>query len=198
LKICDILNHSIALSEKCEAVFGKCSHVALCLEKYSNMITIFKKQKQKEKPFWLTKKLEEMSEEEWESLCDGCGRCCMHKLEDEDTGDIYATSVGCQLLDGESCQCLDYANRQSHVPDCIKLTRTMIAKFNWLPKDCAYKLVDQGKDLKWWHYLKSGSRETVHNAGISVRGQIKIREDEINDPLETLNYITHRIWKRRK
>jgi len=161
------------------------------------MAILFKKRKLEEKPFWLVKTLEEMSEEEWESLCDGCGRCCMHKIEDEDTGDIYTTSVGCQLLDNGTCQCLDYPNRQKHVPDCIKLTRTMIPKLNWLPKDCAYKLVDAGRDLKWWHYLKSGSRETVHRAGISVRDKITIYEDEITNPLDMLNHITARIWKGR-
>jgi len=151
-----------------------------------------------EKPFWRTKSLAQMSEAEWESLCDGCGRCCMHKIEDEDSGDIYATSVGCQLLDNATCQCLDYPDRQTHVPDCIKLTRQMISGLNWLPEDCAYKLIDKGRDLKWWHYLKSGSRETIHKAGISVQDKIEIRENEISDPLETLNYITTRIWKGRK
>jgi len=162
------------------------------------MISLFNKHAVKEKPFWRTKTLTEMSEEEWESLCDGCGRCCMHKIEDEDTGDIYATSIGCQLLDNESCRCLDYPNRQSQVPDCIKLTRSQIAKLNWLPQDCAYKLVDQGRDLKWWHYLKSGSRDTVHRAGISVQGKVEIRENELGEPLESLHYITMRIWKGRK
>jgi len=159
------------------------------------MFNPFKRRQEQEKPFWRTKTLEEMSEEEWESLCDGCGRCCMHKIEDEESGDIYATSVGCQLLDNHTCRCLDYPHRQAQVPDCIKLTRSMIPKLNWLPEDCAYKLVDGGRDLKWWHYLKSGSRETVHRAGISVQNKIEIRENEISDPLETLNYITARIRK---
>jgi uncharacterized protein len=121
-------------------------------------------------PFWKTKKLEEMTSSEWESLCDGCGQCCLIKLEDEDTGDIAVTRLACKLLDLGSCQCSNYANRQRHVPDCVKLTPESVRSLNWLPETCAYRLIDEGRNLRWWHPLVSGTRETVHEAGISIRG----------------------------
>lgn len=123
------------------------------------------------KPFWLEKKLEEMSASEWESLCDGCGRCCLNKLEDWDTGEIAWTRVACTLLDGETCRCKDYANRRATVPDCIGLDAEAVHKIAWLPPTCGYRLVREGRDLYWWHPLVSGDPETVHAAGISVRGR---------------------------
>lgn len=146
------------------------------------------------RPFWQSKSLAEMSGKEWESLCDGCGRCCLHKIEDEDTGAIYATSVACRLLDGQTCRCRDYPRRQSKVPDCIRLDSVeKIAALPWLPRDCAYRLLAEGKQLKWWHYLISGSRETVHEAGISARGKIKAYEDELAEPEEYLPFLTDKI-----
>jgi uncharacterized cysteine cluster protein YcgN (CxxCxxCC family) len=122
-------------------------------------------------PFWKTKPLDAMTRAEWESLCDGCGRCCLHKLRDEDTERLAFTNVACRLLDTESCRCRDYRNRRQHVPDCVKLTPARIAQIDWLPPSCAYRLVAEGKDLHWWHPLVSGSAETVHQAGVSVRGR---------------------------
>ena len=122
-------------------------------------------------PFWRTKTLAEMTNAEWESLCDGCGRCCLNKLEDWDTGEIAWTNIGCRLLDGETCRCKDYKNRAATVPDCIQLTVAAVKRITWLPPTCAYRLVDEGHDLYWWHHLVSGDRETVHEAGISVQGQ---------------------------
>lgn len=123
-------------------------------------------------PFWQTKLLHEMTEAEWESLCDGCGRCCLVKLEDEDTGEIYTTDVSCQLLDCQTCRCTDYANRHSIVDDCIKLDPDNLEELGWLPETCAYRLVWEGKPLHEWHPLVSGRADTVHEAGISVRGQV--------------------------
>lgn len=129
-------------------------------------------------PFW-RKSLEAMSTAEWESLCDGCGRCCLVKLEDEDTGDTHYTEVVCQLFDAGSCRCGDYVNRQVRIPDCIKLTPETVRGITWLPPTCAYRLVREGRDLPWWHPLVSGRVETVVEAGVSVRGKIGAFEDEV-------------------
>jgi len=123
-------------------------------------------------PFWREKTLDTMSTREWESLCDGCGRCCLVKLEDEDSGEILYTDVGCTLLDPETCRCADYDNRQAKVPDCVRLTTEAVRSLSWLPPTCAYRLLDEGKDLYWWHPLVSGDADTVHMAGISVRGRV--------------------------
>jgi uncharacterized protein len=130
-----------------------------------------KKPSTQEGLFWKTKTLEQMSEVEWESLCDGCARCCLEKLEDEDTGKIYFTHVSCRLLDAGLCACRDYANRSEQVPDCVRLTPANVRTLNWLPPSCAYRLVAEGRDLFWWHPLISGDPNTVHEAGVSVRGR---------------------------
>jgi len=133
-------------------------------------------------PFWQVKQLHEMTPQEWESLCDGCGRCCLVKLEDEDTGIIYTTDVSCRLLDCSTCRCTDYANRHQLVDDCIKLDPDNVDELGWLPATCAYRLVWEGKPLEDWHPLVSGSSETVHEAGISVRGRVTNEtEVEVDD-----------------
>jgi len=122
-------------------------------------------------PFWKTKQLEEMTDAEWESLCDGCGRCCLHKLRDDDTRELSFTNVACRLLNTDTCQCSDYARRQRWVPDCVRLTPREVRTLDWLPPSCAYRRLANGQDLAWWHPLVSGDPDTVHEAGISVRGR---------------------------
>lgn len=136
-------------------------------------------------PFWKRKALAEMTAAEWESLCDGCGRCCLNKLEDEETGAIYHTDVACRLLDDVTCRCRDYADRQRRVDNCDRLTPDNVPRLKWLPKTCGYRLVAEGRDLYWWHPLVSGDPETVHAAGVSVRGRIGLFEDSMGaDELE--------------
>ena len=129
-------------------------------------------------PFWRAKRLDEMTDAEWESLCDGCGRCCLVKLEDEDTGRVHYTDVGCTLLDGHGCGCRSYPDRQRKVPDCLRLTPDAVRSVPWLPATCAYRLVADGRDLPAWHHLVSGDRGTVHEAGISVRGRVAGPEED--------------------
>ena len=121
-------------------------------------------------PFWQAP-LETLDRGQWEALCDGCGKCCLHKVEDEDTGRIYPTNVACKLLDLQTSQCSDYRNRRALVPDCLRLTRGKISDFEWLPSTCAYILREAGETLPDWHYLISGDRESVHAAGMSVKGR---------------------------
>ena len=137
-----------------------------------------------EPPFWKRKKLSEMTSAEWESLCDGCGRCCLNKLLDDDTHETVFTDVGCVLLDGDTCRCKDYKNRQKQVPDCVRLTWRNVRRLTWLPPTCGYRLVAEGRDLYWWHPLVSGDPETVHSAGISVRGKIESEAEVTVDDFE--------------
>jgi uncharacterized protein len=127
-------------------------------------------------PFW-EKPLKTLDQGEWEALCDGCGRCCVHKLEDEETGALYPTNVACRLLDRRSGQCRDYKNRMKLVSDCVKLDRKNLSALDWLPDTCAYRLRAAGKPLPRWHYLISGSRETVHETGQSTRGWTVSEDD---------------------
>jgi uncharacterized cysteine cluster protein YcgN (CxxCxxCC family) len=120
-------------------------------------------------PFWRVKSLEEMTRAEWESLCDGCARCCLVKLEDEDTGEVHLTRLACALLDVGTCRCKDYANRHALMPDCISIDPEKVRQIRWLPETCAYRVLAERRDLPWWHPLVSGTRETVHQAGVSVR-----------------------------
>ena len=141
-------------------------------------------------PFWRRKSLEDMSVSEWESLCDGCARCCLVKLEDEDSGEIHYTDIGCKLLDAKACRCIDYRRRASRVPDCVKLTPKTVRSLSWLPVTCAYRLVAEGKDLPDWHPLVSGSPDSVHKAGVSVRGRVHASENNLDPAL-----WPHRIVK---
>ncbi len=132
-------------------------------------------------PYWRTKTLEEMTRAEWEALCDGCARCCLIKLEDDDTGEIAYTDIACRLLDIGTCRCTRYRRRLRLVPQCVELTPEEVRKLDWLPSTCAYRLVAEGRDLAWWHPLVSGDPETVHKAGISVRGRV-VPERRGDDP----------------
>ncbi|WP_075181954.1 YcgN family cysteine cluster protein [Pantoea sp. 1.19] len=131
-------------------------------------------------PFWQQKTLEQMSDAEWESLCDGCGQCCLNKLQDEDTDAIYFTNVACNQLNIKTCQCRNYARRFELEADCLKLTRENLPTFSWLPPTCAYRLIADGQDLPLWHPLRSGSKAAMHAARISVR-HIAVRESEVQD-----------------
>jgi uncharacterized cysteine cluster protein YcgN (CxxCxxCC family) len=126
-----------------------------------------------DKPFWQAKALEEMSVAEWESLCDGCARCCLLKLEDEETGKLYQTRLACRLLDLGTCRCSDYEHRHARVHDCLAIDAVTARTLTWLPETCAYRLLAERKDLYWWHPLVSGDPDTVHAAGVSVRGWTK-------------------------
>jgi uncharacterized protein len=140
-------------------------------------------------PFWKSKTLAEMTSAEWESLCDGCGRCCLNKLEDEDTGRFLYTRAACKLLDIGTCRCTDYPNRSQKVPDCVTLTPQNIGSLGWLPESCAYRRLDEGRGLAWWHPLVSGTPQTVRDAGISVHDEAYTEEGITVDEL-----IDH-LWK---
>jgi len=140
-------------------------------------------------PFWKSKTLSEMTQGEWEILCDGCGRCCLNKLEDEDTGKFLYTRAACKLLDIGTCRCTDYVNRAKRVPDCVTLTPKNVSELGWLPESCAYRRLDEGRGLAWWHPLVSGNPETVREAGISVENEA-YTEEGIN-----VDELVHHIWK---
>ena len=140
-----------------------------------------------ERDYLRTTPLADMSRYQWELLCDGCGKCCLQKLEDEDSGDVYFTRLACKLLDIESGRCGDYAHRLERVPGCLNLTADKIGEFHWLPVTCAYRLVAEGEDLPEWHPLITGDPASVHNAGISVRGralpETAVAEDDWEDEI---------------
>jgi len=148
------------------------------------------------RPFWETKTLEEMTVPEWESLCDGCGLCCLVRFEDEDSGEIIPTRVHCRLLDADLCRCSDYPNRRRTVPDCIKLTPAKIDELAWMPLSCAYRRINEGRGLADWHPLVSGDPESVHRAGVSVRGQT-ISEAELADPDDAVDYAAWDLMEER-
>lgn len=130
--------------------------------------------------FWETKPLAALDRAEWEALCDGCGKCCLHKLEDDETGELIATNVACRLLDRRQGRCSDYKHRHAYVSECVRLSVRNVSGIEWLPATCAYRLRDEGKPLYDWHYLVSGDRETVHTARQSTRGWT-ISEDDAGD-----------------
>lgn len=135
-------------------------------------------------PFWELKTLAEMSVSEWESLCDGCAKCCLHKLQDEDTDEVFYTSVACKKLDLNKCRCSVYEQRLSYVPDCLDLIQESMDELGWLPNSCAYRIVAEGRDLPEWHHLISGDINSVHKAGMSVAGRVVSETEVPPDELE--------------
>lgn len=133
-----------------------------------------------ERPFYETKTLHEMTPEEWESLCDGCGKCCVVLLQDEDDDAVYRTNVACRLLDLKAVRCSDYANRHARVPSCVRLSADNIGDLHWMPDSCAYRLLYEGKPLPDWHPLKTGDPDSVARAGISVKGRL-VSETQVAD-----------------
>ena len=142
-------------------------------------------------PFWRSKKLDEMTKDEWESLCDGCGRCCLLKRFEDDA--LYYTDVACKMLDHDTCRCKDYENRHTLVPHCVSHTPSNVPDiYWWLPDTCGYRLVQEGKDLHWWHHLKCGDPKMVEYAGISVKGTIV--SEMIDGRLRWEDEIEGRKW----
>ncbi|WP_303909196.1 YcgN family cysteine cluster protein [Thiohalomonas denitrificans] len=145
-----------------------------------------------EPPFWERKSLDSMDAAEWEAVCDGCARCCLHKLEDEDSGEVFYTQVVCRYLEQDTCSCGEYSDRHRLQPDCVVLTRKAVDDFFWLPATCAYRLLAEGQPLPSWHPLVSGDPESVHEAGVSVRSfaipeaQLE-SEDDLEDHIINLN-----------
>jgi len=144
--------------------------------------------KNQDLPFWEANALEKLNHEEWEALCDGCARCCLFKLRNEETHEVFYTNVVCQLLNTDTCQCTDYLNRSTLVPTCLTLNPALVKSLDWLPATCAYRRLQEGKQLPWWHPLLSRNKDSVHFAGISVRGK-NISELDINMETELEDYI---------
>jgi uncharacterized cysteine cluster protein YcgN (CxxCxxCC family) len=141
--------------------------------------------------FWKEKTFKEMSESEWESLCDGCGKCCLSKfIENEDTKELFYTNIACKLLDAATGQCSKYNDRFKYVSDCQKVDRDSVSKYYWLPTNCAYRLLSEGKPLPSWHHLLTGSRDKMHELGLSVRN--KIISEELVHPADAKDYIV--LW----
>ena len=140
--------------------------------------------------FWVSKSLQDMTREEWESLCDGCARCCLHKLEDEDSGEVYYTEIHCRYMNTDNCRCTVYQERQKKVPTCVWLTPEQAEQFFWLPETCAYRLLAEGKPLFDWHPLISGDPNSVHQADISIAGK-GISDDQVPEE----DWQDHIIWK---
>jgi len=145
----------------------------------------------KVRPFWESKQLHELNQEQWESLCDGCGKCCLHKLEDEDDGEVYYTNVACRLLNIDSCRCSDYSNRLDKVPGCLSLKASDVAKFEWLPSSCAYRLLSEGQSLPDWHPLITGDANIMHRGGMSVSRKVVSEETVHEDDHE--EHVIHWI-----
>ncbi len=142
-------------------------------------------------PFWQRKRLDEMTPAEWESLCDGCGKCCLAKLEDEDTGEVYYTELACRYMDQDTCQCTVYSERLQKVPACVVLTPESLGDYHWLPFTCAYRTLAEGRPLADWHPLRSGDPQTVHEAGVSVRHRVMSEADVAEQDWE--EHIIHWI-----
>ncbi len=140
------------------------------------------------KPFWEVKTLAAMTVREWESLCDGCGLCCLVRLEDDATGEVTPTRVACRLFDDNLCRCSDYEHRAQRVPDCIKLTPNNIEALTWMPISCAYRRLHEGKGLPLWHPLITGDPASVHRAGVSVRGQT-MSEERLDCPEDAADFL---------
>ncbi len=149
-----------------------------------------------DQPFWIAKPLDRLSAAEWESLCDGCGKCCTFTLENDETGERFATRVACRLFDSDACGCGDYANRFNRVPTCIKITADTIATLDFLPDTCAYRLVAAGKPLPDWHHLISGDRAAVHRLGWSVQGRTISEQVVEESGVDYEDYIV--VWPREK
>jgi uncharacterized cysteine cluster protein YcgN (CxxCxxCC family) len=137
--------------------------------------------------FWEKKEFDQMNEHEWESLCDGCGRCCLHRFEDEDDGSIIEVGVACKLLDVDTSRCSDYENRARRVPSCLVLTPDTVGNYPWLPQTCAYRRLHEGRALPNWHYLITGSRDDVHTRGPGIRGRVVSERDA--DPMDALSHL---------
>jgi uncharacterized cysteine cluster protein YcgN (CxxCxxCC family) len=148
------------------------------------------------RPFWETKTLARMTPGEWESLCDGCGLCCLIRFEDEDKGEIIPTRVACRLFDPQACRCKDYADRRATVPDCIQLTPRNVGRLKWMPLSCAYRRLQEGRGLASWHPLVSGDPESVHRAGVSIRGQT-VSEACLEDPDDALDFTARDLMPER-
>lgn len=132
------------------------------------------------RPWWDSKTLPEMTRDEWEQICDHCSKCCLHKLEDEDDGMVYYTDVACSLVDPKTCNCSDYANRQTRVPDCVRLTIANLDQIQWMPPSCSYRVLKEGGYLPEWHHLVTGDKNSIHNAGKSIKGKY-VDESTVDD-----------------